>query len=227
LCQSSVMFRRWLVDRVGMYDVSLEPAEDYDLWLRQAEVTRLAVLPQRLCQYRLHSASISHRRSGDQLRHTAQALAKAAARRFGSRAPASVNTQIALFYAWGAEKYCHDDDLEAARSCLVSALAFGPDQFALGHVNLPILPMDTRLAFAESVFQAVPHLPDLTQVRARFLASLRMKEVFEAVEAGKTDPIDANLWPALRSDPRWLFNRGVLSIALRSGWRRIRMASQV
>jgi GT2 family glycosyltransferase len=220
-CQTSVMFRRQLLDRVGTYDVGVEWAEDYDLWLRLAEVTRLARLPQWLCQYRHHAASISHRRSGDQLQHTAEALAKAAARRFGDRAPASLNTRIALFYAWGAEKYCHAGDLEGARRCLISALAFGPDQFALGHVNLPILPMDTRLAFAESVFQAVPHLPNWAQVRARFLASLRMKEVFEAVQQGNAEPIDANLWAALRSDPRWLFNRGVLSITLRSGLRRI------
>lgn len=227
LCQTSVMFRRRLLDTVGVYNEALEPAEDYDLWLRLAEVTRFARLPQWLCRYRYHAASISQRRSGDQLQHTAEALAKAAARRFGERAPHSLNTRIALFYAWAAEKYCHAGDLEAARRCLISALAFDPDQFALGHVNLPILPMDTRLAFAESVFQAVPHLRNWAQVRARFLSSLRMKEVFEAVEQGKTEPIDANLWAALPGDLRWLFNRGVLSIALRSGLRRIGSVGQV
>jgi glycosyltransferase involved in cell wall biosynthesis len=44
-CQTSVMFRRRLLDRVGVYAEGLEPAEDYDLWLRLAEITRLARLP--------------------------------------------------------------------------------------------------------------------------------------------------------------------------------------
>ena len=44
LCQGSVMFRRALLDQVGLYETGNIGSEDYDLWLRLAEVTRFAVL---------------------------------------------------------------------------------------------------------------------------------------------------------------------------------------
>ena len=39
---SSVMVRRALLERVGGYDARLAVAQDYDLWMRMAAVTRLA-----------------------------------------------------------------------------------------------------------------------------------------------------------------------------------------
>src|SRR3990167_529764 len=42
---SSVMFRAAIVRELGGYDESFRVAQDYDLWLRMARVTRLACLP--------------------------------------------------------------------------------------------------------------------------------------------------------------------------------------
>ncbi|MFN7141023.1 MAG: glycosyltransferase family 2 protein [Limisphaerales bacterium] len=51
----SVMMRKSFVQRVGGYRPGV--AEDYDLFLRLAEIGRLANLPQALMQYRLHTKS--------------------------------------------------------------------------------------------------------------------------------------------------------------------------
>ena len=59
------MFRRGLLDQVGVYDDQLEGTEDYDLWLRFAEVTSLAKVPLILlsraesAQTKIHSIALA------------------------------------------------------------------------------------------------------------------------------------------------------------------------
>jgi len=55
----SVMFRRQVALKVGLYDGSTWPAEDYDFWLRLSVHGRLANLDEALYIYREHSKSIS------------------------------------------------------------------------------------------------------------------------------------------------------------------------
>ena len=45
---TSVMFRRDVLDAVGVYDEGFAVAQDYDLWLRMTRVTRLANLTEPL-----------------------------------------------------------------------------------------------------------------------------------------------------------------------------------
>lgn len=51
----TVMFRRQAVCDTGLYRPQLEPAEDYDLWLRLAERFEVANLSEPLLEYRLHA----------------------------------------------------------------------------------------------------------------------------------------------------------------------------
>lgn len=53
----SVMIRRDLIIGVGGYRAAYWPAEDRDLWLRVAEVSSLANIPEVLLRYRLHTGS--------------------------------------------------------------------------------------------------------------------------------------------------------------------------
>ena len=53
IAHPSVMMRRELLDRLGYYRPSAIHVEDYDLWIRAAEVTGLANLPEVLVQYRI------------------------------------------------------------------------------------------------------------------------------------------------------------------------------
>ena len=55
----SVMYKRTVFDRVGMFREGLKAAEDYDIYLRIARVARLAGHARPVVEYRKHSASMS------------------------------------------------------------------------------------------------------------------------------------------------------------------------
>ena len=61
MCHSSVMMRTEVVRSVGGYRAAFKHCEDYDLWLRLAERTRLCSLPERLILYRYSDGQISER----------------------------------------------------------------------------------------------------------------------------------------------------------------------
>lgn len=61
LCHPSVMMRRCLLEAVGGYRAAYRHCEDYDLWLRLAERTRMANLPERLLRYRYSDTQVSNR----------------------------------------------------------------------------------------------------------------------------------------------------------------------
>ena len=61
LVHSSVMLRTGLARSLGGYRAAFRAAEDYDLWLRIAEVAKPANLPEMLVQYRWHSENVSKR----------------------------------------------------------------------------------------------------------------------------------------------------------------------
>jgi len=74
ICHGSVMMRRGIVAALGGYDERLLHVEDLDLWLRLAEVSRLALLSEPLYYWRVHPASITQRE------HTVMAAAAQHAR---------------------------------------------------------------------------------------------------------------------------------------------------
>jgi hypothetical protein len=61
------MVRRALVERVGGYDESVPVAQDYDLWMRLARVTRLASLSEVVVVRRLLPARVSATRDDARL----------------------------------------------------------------------------------------------------------------------------------------------------------------
>jgi hypothetical protein len=75
------MIVRSALNAVGGYRPDYEPAEDFDLWLRLAEVGELAVLPGRLLRYRVHPNSVSKTRARQQGTAQWRALIDAVRRR--------------------------------------------------------------------------------------------------------------------------------------------------
>ena len=59
LAHPSVMMRRQVVARLGGYDREFEGLEDYDLWCRVAQEHAIAVYPEILLRYRIHSAQVT------------------------------------------------------------------------------------------------------------------------------------------------------------------------
>jgi glycosyltransferase involved in cell wall biosynthesis len=78
---SSIMMRNTVLQETGFYRPAFEAAEDYDLWVRLSEVTKVAILPECLLQYRLHTASVTHRARVRQLFSTRLVQRAAQARR--------------------------------------------------------------------------------------------------------------------------------------------------
>jgi glycosyltransferase involved in cell wall biosynthesis len=81
LCHSSVTMRREAVLRVGGYREPYATAEDLDLWLRLAEVGRLASLDEALVEYRMHPANIGATQARRQRAAAEAAIADARRRR--------------------------------------------------------------------------------------------------------------------------------------------------
>jgi len=77
----AAMMRTEVVRQVGGYQEKYNNSEDLDLWLRLAEVGKLANLPETLLKYRRDLGSVSHTKRDNQLRMKSQILADAYRRR--------------------------------------------------------------------------------------------------------------------------------------------------
>lgn len=77
----SVMMRRDAVERIGGYDVRWRHCEDHDLFLRLAEVGKVANLPDVLLWYRRHYGSINYNKAAEQSSQKEALLREAHARR--------------------------------------------------------------------------------------------------------------------------------------------------
>jgi glycosyltransferase involved in cell wall biosynthesis len=64
---SSVLFRRHILDEVGLHDESLLVCEDWDLWLRIAARHEFSYLDESLVRYRLHGSN-AHRNATPMVR---------------------------------------------------------------------------------------------------------------------------------------------------------------
>ncbi len=87
LCHPSVMYRRDLVLGIGGYHAAFKHCEDYDLWLRLADVTKLCSLPERLMHYRRTDDQVSNRHIVEQQTNAAIAYLAWLERRAGRRDP--------------------------------------------------------------------------------------------------------------------------------------------
>jgi hypothetical protein len=61
LTHTAVVYARAAAMAVGGYRHAFTHAEDYDLWLRLSQVTRMANLPEKLVSYRVHPDQVSDR----------------------------------------------------------------------------------------------------------------------------------------------------------------------
>lgn len=80
---STVMVHRDILEQVGGYRNYFRMSQDYDLFLRIAECSQLAILPVVLHQFRIHSASGSRQKHESQLAYKQLASELARRRRHG------------------------------------------------------------------------------------------------------------------------------------------------
>lgn len=94
LAHPAVMYRRDVVLSVGGYHRAFRHCEDFDLWLRLADRTRIANLPQRLLRYRHYADQVSQRHALEQ--QIGVAVARAAQQERAAGRPDPTETLAAL-----------------------------------------------------------------------------------------------------------------------------------
>lgn len=130
LCHPATMLRTQALRDIGGYDEAMEAAEDFDLWLRLAEIGRLANLSASVLYYRQHLNSVGYAKRQRQ-RLSAWRAIKAASERRGlpfSLMPPEAETPVSVadvytkwgWWALGA------GNVRTARHYALKALSVGP-----------------------------------------------------------------------------------------------------
>lgn len=221
ICQGSVMFGRQLLNKAGLYDAGLVPTEDYDLWLRMAEITQMACLDRVLYQYRIHAGGQSRTHFPQQLYAKAIALDRAVQRR-GLTDHLQHRNRVARFYLEAALAKYDADEPVAGRASLNRAVQLTPFALQIENRFLDLLvdytsrcSLEAGLELVRVVSADAPATRHTAQVISRVRSLLYMREVFAHAGQRAVEGIDLPLWQGLRHDRRWLLNRGVLSILAR------------
>jgi glycosyltransferase involved in cell wall biosynthesis len=229
MCGPTIMVRRGCLKAIGYYfSECLNAIEDYDLCLRLAEVTKLAVLDDPLYLYRQHPQSASRIQEQRQAFNKAVALERAIYRRYGPSPSADKFVLVGKDYLRAAVIGVARKDLVAARSSLGRAIEVYPplldgDQPLEGLVRAytPNDSVESALRYTESMFDdLLPKTRQLARMRARLLSDLHLSEVFAGANQNQPDRIKAHLWLGIRYAPRWMLNRGVVSILFKSLFQR-------
>jgi hypothetical protein len=96
LAHPAVTFRRDTLHACGGYRASFLHAEDFDLWLRMAELVELTNLERAVLQYRFHPASVSAGHLEQQVVSMVAAQISAAQRRRGAGEPLALLSPVTL-----------------------------------------------------------------------------------------------------------------------------------
>lgn len=222
-CAGSVMIRREVIRAVGDYDQDLAPSEDYDLWLRIAEVTRLANLPEALYRYRRHPKSASSTWRYLQMQNKAIALERAMERRHSGNTPQEGRRLLARDFLRAATIGFFSGEKEKARGSLERARAWAPEMTESGTLVEDVVgryllrePIPDAPAVCKAIFsELLPPTRHLNRLQSQIAARLHMQRVFEGSAQSVNGSRREHLWAAVREDPRWLLNRGVWAIGIR------------
>jgi glycosyltransferase involved in cell wall biosynthesis len=223
-CGPTVMVRRPIFEKIGFrFNDALSGAEDYDLCLRLAEVTRLANLEEPLYQYRQHGTSVSHRLRFHQLLRKAIALEQAIHRRFGPVPSGRALTNVARDYLRVAVLGQAGGEFARSHDCLARALVLNRDLFndtglveKIVRKYTPRSSVRAALNFTEGLFRDLfPANRRLRRMKRRLISELHVQEVFLGASRKQHKLVDKHLWPAVRTNPTWLMNRGILTLLFR------------
>jgi glycosyltransferase involved in cell wall biosynthesis len=227
-CGPTLLINREAFVKAGYYFVEeYRTAQDYDLCLRLSEVTQMANLPQPLYQYRQHSESVSVAKRHQQLYFKVRSLEQAANRRFGHNPPSQYIDYIARDFLRSAILGCFSNELTSSKRCLEIALRYRPNLLSSETLQpsleeiikryLPEQPLQARVAMVKRLFQDVlPQQEHLDRLRSRLIAELYIVEAFASYRNPERRAIAPELLrKGVQHDPRWLTNRGVVSILMR------------
>lgn len=222
----SIMMRRDWQEKVGFFDEELRSYEDWDMWLRLALAgNRIAWVPKPVSLYRFHRHQMT--RLGDQMTTaTFMVLDKLYKRQdLPEHWRAIRNQAYSNAYLRAAAQAYLACNYEEAQIRLAKAVELNPDLRADGGLKLrdrmfawtELPKVVDPVAFLEQIYTHLP--PGLEKLRERRridLGRAAMKSAYEAYEAGNLNTARSACLRAVRYNPRWLANRGAISILLRS-----------
>ncbi len=223
----SVLVRRSWQEKAGFFDESLRSYEDWDMWLRLARLgCPMASVARPVSLYRFHAAQMT--RDGSQMTTaTFAVLDKSFAdpdlppswRAWRNRAYSRAHLRAA------AQAYRLEESLSVARIHLEKAVALDPTLAAGSGERLATtmsawtdLPkIGDPLTYLERIYDNLPScLQSLGARRREVLGGAAMRQAFSAARDGDLSRARRALYRALQYQPRWLANRGALSILVRS-----------
>jgi len=223
LSDGGVAFRNSIYSIVGGYDPNLKYSHDYDLWLRMAEVCKVAVIPDHLYQYRKHSNAVSNRFRYLQMKYKAIALEKAIQRRCGSQPPDNYITYLTRDYVKTAVFSASEGNFSEAKWALDRALHHDPHILEDGEIVREVLdrvidtmPEFSRTRLLDNIFgELFDDTRSMRQIYRVLTSKIHMKQVYLSSDEGDYGKAGKHLIPGLRNNPAWILNRGVLSILLK------------
>jgi hypothetical protein len=221
----SVLIRHEWQAKTGYFDEGLRSYEDWDMWLRMLRLgCRMGWIDQPVSLYRFHRAQMT--RLGNQMTiATFAVLDKALA---DPHLPENwrllKNTAYSSAHLRAMAQCCHANAFDQAKHHLCEAARLDPrlmeNNGQLLAERLSALADSPKNpdppAFLEVIYN---HLPDeLTMLKAQrkpMLAKFAVEIGFEAHAQGDRALARSAMLRAIRNQPAWLANRGVLSILLR------------
>ena len=235
---STMLVRRWAVERAGLFDEAHVHGEDWELWLRIAPFGLFAYSPEVLSKYRVYGwqkiITVEARESWlqdlEKIVKTAAELwpgEPAEAERLRNLSLKRINTHAALAsYQVG--------DLEQGKAKLEKLLAKFPQ--AANREDLAHMVLDRAKEIADDsgdmqaaedfIGSVFAHLPDSARrymsAGREAIAWLYLNKAFEESSKEHWDGPADNLRKGISVWPRALLNRGVASITIKTLIRRLR-----
>jgi glycosyltransferase involved in cell wall biosynthesis len=222
----SVLLRRSWLDRVGLFDESLRACEDWDLWLRLAKAgCTMVCIDRPVSLYRVHVGQMT--REPDRMRNAARRVLDKIYNSpdLPEKWLSMKDLVYSRYYLISAAHLYRAEDYPGAMAEMQEAVRLNP---ALAEGNsdelankISVWAEDLRipepLSFLQGIYDHLPtELEALRQRRGQELGKAAMRMAFKAHGRGDRAAARRAVWSAFCNQPRWLVNRGALSIFFRS-----------
>jgi glycosyltransferase involved in cell wall biosynthesis len=222
----SVLVRRSAQEAVGYFDESLRSCEDWDMWLRMVRAGyRSGWVDHPVSLYRFHNAQMT--RNSAQMTEASFAVLDKVFGDPGLVAGWKVlrNHAYGNAYLRAAAQAYHSQNFGYGKECLVQAVSLRPElmendgeelvQRFAAWANSPKIA--NRVDHLESIYDNLPNnFPRLQRRRHRELGKAGIEHAFESYNRGDLIATRLATVKAFYHQPKWLMNRGVLAICLRS-----------
>jgi glycosyltransferase involved in cell wall biosynthesis len=224
ICVSGIVMRREWIDRVGVFDETFRACEDWDLWLRlMAEGCCFDWVEHPVVAYRVHVGQMT--RQSERMRKAMLGMLDKFFAQPGL--PDNLllyrNQAYAAAHVKAAAYAYYADEFDAAQQDLSEAVRLDPSLAANEYQRLVDAlvswshdPRSTEpQAFLQRVLDHPPRsMPGLRRPLQRALADVLLGQLFVSSSQVRRAR-RADLGRVIRYKPRWLLNRGVLSMLAR------------